>query len=132
MTIVGSQSDSLVPQRPVTQAMRRGLMRRCPQCGVGRSMRGYLKVRECCDHCGEALGHIRADDLPPYVTILVVGHVIVPLVLWVEQAYAPPAGIQMVVWPLLTAVLTLLTLPYFKGSVLGLMWALRLRGDERQ
>ena len=31
-----------------------------------------------------------------------------------------------------TLILTLLLLPRAKGALLGLMWALRLRGDETQ
>jgi uncharacterized protein (DUF983 family) len=113
--------------RSVGTAMFRGVQRRCPNCGIGASMRGYLKVRETCASCGEALGHLRADDFPPYLTIVLVGHLIVPLMLWVEQRYAPAMGVQLLVWPLLTLGLTLLALPYVKGSVVGLMWALRLR-----
>lgn len=118
-------------RRPALSAVLRGLLRRCPKCGLGGSMRGYLKVREACAECGEPLGHFRADDFPPYLTILVVGHIVVPLVLLVEQNFAPSLAVQMIAWPLLTLFLTLLTLPFVKGGVLGLMWALeRPQGPE--
>lgn len=117
--------------RPIVSAVLRGLRRRCPSCGIGACLHGYLKVCDHCARCGEPLGHIRADDFPPYITIFLVGHLIVPLVLWVEQHYAPPMAAQIVAWPLLTLALTLLILPHAKGAVLGLMWALRLRGDEQ-
>lgn len=87
-------------------------------------MSGYLTLRDSCAECGEPLGHFRADDFPPYLTILVVGHIVVPLVLLMEQLYSPPLGLQMVGWPLLTLALTLLTLPFVKGGVVGLMWAI--------
>jgi uncharacterized protein (DUF983 family) len=48
----------------------------------------------------------------------------VPLVLLVEQNFAPSLVAQMIAWPLLTLALTLLILPFVKGGVLGLMWAL--------
>src|SRR3546814_15566456 len=70
-------------------------------------------------------------DLPPYATIFIVGHIVVPLVLLLEKAASPPLWVQMTVWPLVTALLTLALLPYVKGGVMGLFWALRLRGDER-
>lgn len=120
------------PPASVWTAISRGLQRRCPACGVGHSFRAYLKVRDRCDACGESLGQIRADDIPPYVTILLVGHVVVPLVLWTEQRYAPPLVMQMVVWSSMTALLTMSLLPFIKGGIVGLMWHLRLRGDERQ
>lgn len=119
--------------RPATgTAVRRGLRRRCPNCGIGASFRSYLTLNEACDHCGEPLGHIRADDFPPYITILVVGHLIVPMVLMVEQFYAPSMALQLALWPALTLALTLAGLPIVKGGVVGLMWSLRLRGDEKQ
>ena len=108
-------------------AMLRGLRRRCPNCGIGPSMRGYLKLREACASCGEPLGHLRADDFPPYLTIILIGHLIVPLMLWVEQRYEPSLALQLLAWPSLALALTVLALPYIKGSVVGLMWALKLR-----
>ena len=117
---------------PLWSAVLRGLRRRCPACGTGRSFRAYLKLRQQCDVCGESLGHFRADDIPPYATIFLVGHMVVPLVLWTERHHAPPIAAQMIGWPLLTGLLTLLLLPFVKGGVVGLMWRLGLRGDERQ
>ena len=127
-----SQLAQPVRPRSITSAVLRGLMRRCPACGSGRSLRGYLKLYDRCECCGEPLGHIRADDIPPYATIFLVGHIVVPLVLWTERHFAPPLTAQMIAWPLVTALLTLLFLPYVKGGVVGLMWSLGLRGDERQ
>ncbi|MEK9672510.1 MAG: DUF983 domain-containing protein [Rhodospirillaceae bacterium] len=113
-------------------AIGRGLGRRCPMCGEGRSLRRYLKVVDHCDHCGEALGHIRADDFPPYLTIAIVGHIIVPLLLVSEQYVAPPMCATLLVFLPLTLLLTLTLLPRIKGGILGLMWHLGLRGDETQ
>ena len=94
-------------------------------------MHGYLKPRDC-DRCGEPLGSIRSDDLPPYVTIFLVGHIVIPLVLLMEKTASPSLWLQMTLWPAVTALLTLAMLPYVKGAVIGLFWALRLRGDEHQ
>ena len=52
-------------------------------------LRGYLKVRESCPVCGEALHHQRADDGPAYITILIVGHVVAPLMLWAFTRWEP-------------------------------------------
>lgn len=119
-------------RRPIWQSLARGFRRRCPRCGKGASFSGYLTVIERCTHCREPLGEIRADDMPPYVTIFVVGHLVVPLVLGLERHGAPPAWLHFAIWPALTVVLTLALLPKVKGAVVGLMWALGLRGDERQ
>ena len=76
--------------RPVFGSLLRGAMLKCPTCGIGSMFRRYLKVADHCAHCGEALHHHRADDAPPYFTIVIVGHIVVSLVLAVEMAYRPP------------------------------------------
>lgn len=113
-------------------AIGRGLKRRCPACGHGHAFSGYLRQVEHCADCGEQLGHIRADDFPPYLTIFLVGHIVVPLLLLVEQTYQWSAERHMIVWPLLTVVLALMVLPFLKGGVLGLMWSMGITGRERQ
>ena len=45
--------------RPIWPAMLRGLRCRCPNCGKGALLRGYLTVRDACPACGEDL-HITA------------------------------------------------------------------------
>lgn len=85
-----------------------------------------------CGNCGAALGQVRADDFPPYLTIFLVGHIVVPLLLIVEQTYQWSSMTHMLVWPALTVVLSLLILPVVKGGVLGLMWSLGMTGREMQ
>ena len=120
------------PQPSFGAALARGLRRRCPNCGRGRLFRAYLKPVEACADCREALGHIRADDAPPYFTIVVVGHVVVGLALLAEMTLRPPMWAHMTAWPALTLGLTFLLLPPIKGAIIGLMWRLKLRGDEFQ
>lgn len=112
-------------------ASLRGLIGRCPNCGQGRLLRNYLKPVDHCAACGEAYGHLRADDAPPWMTILIVGHIVIPAVLSVEQTYEPATWIHMAIWPLLSLVLTLLLLPRCKGLVLGLLWSTGAPGSER-
>ena len=112
-------------------AILRGLARRCPSCGIGHSFKGYLKVTDC-PHCGEELGHIRADDFPPSLTIAIVGHMVVPMLLMSEQLMSPPTWMLLGVAVPVTLGLTLALLPRVKGGILGLMWHLGLRGDETQ
>ncbi|HVY42105.1 MAG TPA: DUF983 domain-containing protein [Hyphomicrobiaceae bacterium] len=114
--------------RSVQQAMWRGAAERCPACGVGHLFRAYLKVVDRCPNCGEELHHHRADDAPPYFTILIVGHVVIAGVLWLEEVFAPAAWVQAAVWIPLTFLLTLALLPRIKGALVGLQWALRMHG----
>lgn len=89
---------------------------------------GYLKTVEACGACGEALHHHRADDAPPYFTMLLVGHLIVPVILAVEMAWHPPISWQLAFWLPLTLILTLALLGVIKGALIALQWALRMHG----
>lgn len=93
---------------------------------------GYLTIAQCCARCREPLGHIRADDGPAYFTILIAAHVAVPASLWAEQAWSPPLLPHLAVILALTGLLIWRLLPATKGAMVGLMWALGLRGDEVQ
>ena len=83
-----------------------------------------------CPSCGEELHHHRADDAPPYFTIVIVGHVVVGLVLAVEMAYRPPLWVHAALWLPLTFLLTLLVLPVVKGALVALQWALLMHGFD--
>jgi len=80
--------------------------------------------------CGETLSHHRADDMPAWITILVVGHLLVPMLLLVNDIWAPPMWVHMVMWPVVVLGLTLLLLPRFKAMVVGLQWATRMGGFD--
>jgi uncharacterized protein (DUF983 family) len=112
------------------QSIKRGFAGRCPACGEGRIFHAYLKVSDACPACGEELSHHRADDAPPYFTIMITGHVLVPGVLWIERAYMPPMWVHMAVWlPLFAIICTLLLRP-IKGATMGWMMRLGMTGDE--
>lgn len=114
--------------RSLPDAMRRGARLRCPACGHGRLFRSYLKVVDNCPECQEELHHHRADDAPPYFTMVIVGHIIVAGVLTLEQAVAPPQWLHLALWLPLTLILSLVLLPPIKGSLVGLQWANRMHG----
>lgn len=117
-----------LPKRAVETALLRGWRQRCPACGEGALYRKYLKVVDVCPVCGEELHHQRADDAPPYFTMVIVGHVVVGGVLALERAVAPPSWVHMVLWLPLTMILSLALLPRVKGALIGLQWALRMHG----
>lgn len=117
---------------PLFTVLMRGFIRRCPQCGKGRLFDGYLKLAPSCSQCGTPFGAIRADDAPPYFTIVIVGHMVVPVVLYMEREVVPPLWVSMSLGLLLTAALVGLLLPRVKGATAGLMWRLGLKGDEYQ
>ena len=117
-------------QRSWKLAMWRGLRGTCPNCGIGHLFRNFLKVADTCNHCGEELHHHRADDAPPYFTMFIVGHIVVPLVLVVEKLWAPPLAVHFVMWTIVTLSLTFALMPAVKGAIVGLQWALQMHGFE--
>ncbi|CAN5507842.1 DUF983 domain-containing protein [soil metagenome] len=110
------------------QALRRGFGRRCPNCGKGRLFSSFVTVNGRCDVCGEDFSHQRAEDAPPYFTITIVAHIIIPSVLITERVFHPSAFVHFILWLPLTLVLTLLLMPSVKGAVIGVQWAQRMHG----
>jgi uncharacterized protein (DUF983 family) len=117
-------------KRDLWTAMKRGFRGRCPRCGEGKLFRAFLKVADACDKCGQDFSHHRADDLPAYLVIVIVGHIVVPLALYVETNYSPPVALQLAVYLPLTLFASLALLQPVKGSVVGLQWALRMHGFD--
>ena len=114
--------------RPLMASMRRGFARRCPACGRGRLYGRFLKIRDHCPDCGEALFHQQADDAPPYFTIVILGHILVPLALIAEQLFAPPLWLYLsVLFPAIIGSVIWL-LPRVKGALVGMQWAQRMHG----
>jgi uncharacterized protein (DUF983 family) len=118
------------PPRNLLQALGLGFRMKCPNCGIGPLFTSYLKVAPECSHCGEELHHHRADDAPPYFTILVVGHVIIPMVLALEMAYRPALWIHAALWLPMTLIVAMSTLPLIKGALVGHQWALYMHGFD--
>lgn len=111
-------------------AMRRGFMGRCPACAQGRLFRRFLKVADSCETCGTEFHHHRADDLPPYLVIFFVGHLVGYGILVAETRFDVPLWLHLAVWPALTLVLCLGLLQPVKGAVVGLQYALGMHGFD--
>lgn len=116
------------PERSVGQALWKGFRCRCPNCGEGRLFRAYLKPVDNCSVCGEDMTHQRADDAPPYFTMVIVGHIVVPLMLAVAMRYDLSNFTHIMIWVPLTLVMTLALLQPVKGATIGLQWALYMHG----
>lgn len=125
-----TQNDAARPKRDAWQAIKRGFLGRCPRCGEGKVFRAFLKVADNCSVCGQDFSHHRADDLPAYLVIVIVGHIIVPLALWIETDYAPPVALQLAIYLPLTLVASLALLQPVKGAVVALQWAFRMHGFD--
>jgi uncharacterized protein (DUF983 family) len=111
----------------------RGLACRCPNCGRARLFTRYITVRTPCPACGIDNAKFASDDLPPYLTIALVGHTVVPAFIWFDWRYAPALWVEASIWLPLSIALSLVLLPSMKGVSVGLAWASgTLRQEARQ
>ena len=106
----------------------RGFRGRCPAGGEGRLFRAFVKVADRCSVCGEDLHHHRADDFPAYLTIFIVGHVVVPLAMFVEIAYMPSYWLHTLLWTPLVIGLSVGLLQPIKGTIVALQWHMGMHG----
>jgi uncharacterized protein (DUF983 family) len=114
--------------RATRPALLRGWRRRCPNCGQGPILKGYLKLRESCPVCGQDLTHARADDGPAYLTILIVGHLMAPALHFAFVKLRPDPLILATSFSIGCVALSLYLLPRLKGAIVGLQWAKRMYG----
>ena len=115
-------------ERPRWPALRRGWRGNCPRCGSGKLLKGYLKVEHDCAACGQAFHHHRADDGPAYLTILIVGHVMIPLLHWSFVHWRPEPLTLFTIFSVGSVILSLYLLPRLKGALIGFQWAKGMGG----
>ncbi len=121
-------ADAAEEEREIWSALWKGWRRKCPRCGTGPMLSGYLKVRDTCPVCRQELHHHRADDGPAYLTILIVGHLLAPLLMMVFTAYRPEPMVLFTIFGVGTIALSLYLLPRLKGVVVAFQWARRMHG----
>lgn len=120
--------SELTMERPLMPAVKKGLALRCPNCGEGKILHDYLKVHDECPVCHEELHHHRADDGPAYLTILLVGKVMIFALTMMWEFWRPdPLTMALVIGALALAT-SLFALPRFKGLIVAYQWAKRMHG----
>ena len=62
-----------------------------------------------------------SDDLPPYPTIFVTGHLVIPLFVWTDLTLEPRLWVEAAIWLPVTAIMCLVLLPFMKGAAIGLL-----------
>ena len=114
--------------RPLLRSIARGWRFKCPACGEGRLFRAFLKPVDHCEQCDEAMHHQRADDLPPYLSIVIVGHVVIAGYLAGARMFDLTSWQHLAFWAPITLLMALALMQPLKGSVIGLQWALGMHG----
>lgn len=110
----------------------RGLKRKCPSCGQGASFKSYLKIVDTCSHCQTPLGLYPCDDGPAYVTMILVGHLVIAPLLMMSFFWTYPPEIIIPTMLFSIGLMTLIILPFVKGMFLNLLWHLGIKSNARQ
>ncbi len=116
------------PARPLREAMWRGFKCKCPSCGSGRLFSSFLTAVNHCEQCDQEMHHHRADDLPAYLVILVVGHIVVGAFMGIEASVTLSTWQHLAIWVPITILSAVMLLKPTKGAVIGLQWALYMHG----
>ena len=111
-------------KHPLARSIGRGAKHRCPACGDGRLYGRFLKVEPSCEACGHELALYPADDGPAYLTILLIGHLVIAPLLLFPIVWESSAWISIPVLLTALALIALAALPRIKGGWIGLMYAL--------
>jgi uncharacterized protein (DUF983 family) len=127
---IWTRETGAIEKRDLWSAVKRGFRGRCPRCGQGKLFRAFLKTADNCSACGLDFTPHRADDLPAYLVIVIVGHLVVPTALLIETNYSPPVWLQLATCLPLALVLSLALLQPVKGAVVGVQWALHMHGFD--
>lgn len=118
-------------ERPLVPALILGLKGRCPSCGEAPLFARFLRPVPQCAACGQDWTSQRADDLPAYLVVLVVGHILAPFICAMNLVYDVSMLVQMLLWPGLALVMSLLMLQPVKGAVIALQWSRHMYGFGR-
>jgi uncharacterized protein (DUF983 family) len=117
-------------QHPLGRSVFRGLAQRCPACGHGKLFWKYLKVSDRCPKCDHELARYPADDGPAYLTILLIGHLLIAPLLLFPIVWQAPAMYSLPIILSTLALITLVALSRIKGGWIGLMYALGVTSSD--
>ena len=106
----------------VSATLWRGVRGLCPHCGKAPLFRSFLRQNDACPACREDFSDIRADDAPPWLTILLTGHVVTPFILYCVKHEVFPPWLELTLLGAITIISVLLILPRAKGLFIAAIW----------
>ncbi len=114
------------------QAAARGIVGKCPRCGKAHLFRSWLKPVDRCAACGQDWSLQRADDFPPYASILLTGHLMAPLIILLTLDYhLSLLATLAIVLPAAVGIM-LGALQPAKGAIIAAQWWLGLVGFRKE
>ena len=122
------EPEEFLEPRSLSTALAKGMRCKCPSCGETKLFTSGLKVQDKCDVCHEEFHHHRADDLPAYLNIFIVGHIMVALTIVVMDMKIFGLWQLVALSTVATVSVAFLLMRPLKGMVVAAQWALRMHG----
>lgn len=112
----------------LSSALWRGAKGHCPRCDSARLFRAYLKPVDTCPSCGQDWTLQSADDFPAYISILVSGHLMAPIIIYLMNGTNLSSTALAALIVAIAVVMTIGLLQPSKGAVIAAQWWLGLHG----
>lgn len=109
-----------------------GFLCRCPKCGQGRVLDGYLTKADKCNECNESFTDFNADDGPAWFVMIFVGILLVPVLIIIGINDWFPMWGNILVIIISTISFTLLLLPPVKSMFIAVLWHINQEKDEQE
>ena len=119
-------SETAKPAR--INAIRAGLLCRCPNCGKGPLFSGFVKVVDRCEACGFDFTRLNTGDGPASFIMQISGGLVVFPALYIQIVYEPPIWALLLVAVPLVAVLSLALMRPGKGLMIALQMRNKMDG----
>ena len=103
-------------------ALLRGITGKCPRCGETKLFGKFLKPVAICSRCQQDWSLHRADDMPPYVSILITGHVLAPLIIYFGAVSDISMWQALAICLLFAVIMMISLLQPAKGGTIALQW----------
>lgn len=110
------------------EAALRGALDRCPSCGQTSLFARYLKPVDRCEMCLQDWTPQQADDFPAYLSILITGHLLAPVIIALVNHWDVPTWLLMALVLILAAGTMIALLQPAKGAIIAMQWWLGMHG----
>lgn len=107
---------------PRLSTLSTGLRCRCPRCGKGPLLEGFLTIRASCPVCGLDYGFAEPADGPAFFAMSAIGVIGMIAFMAFEFTVQPPIWIHFAVTFPLIALACILVLRPFKGWLVSEQW----------
>ena len=112
-------------------AVLRGARNACPRCARGKLFARFLRATPCCASCDQDWTLHQADDFPPYLSILITGHVMAPFALIAATHPDVPSWISTTLILSTATCIAIGLLQPAKGAIIALQWWLGMHGFKQ-